>query len=126
MKKNIIHSERAPKAIGPYSQAVLVGDTLFLSGQLGIDPKEGRIVDETVAGQARQAIENLKAVLEEADMTLSNVVKTTIFLASMADFKTVNEVYGKYFTADPPARATIQVAALPLGGKVEIEAIAHR
>jgi len=126
MKKNIIHSERAPKAIGPYSQAVLVGDTVYLSGQLGIDPKEGRIVDETVGGQARQAIENLQAVLAEADMSLWNVVKTTIFLTSMADFKTVNEVYGSYFTEDPPARATVQVAALPLGGKVEIEAIANR
>ncbi len=126
MKKNILHSERAPKAIGPYSQAVLVGDTVYLSGQLGIDPKDGRIVDETVGGQARQAIENLQAVLAEADMTLWNVVKTTIFLTSMADFKTVNEVYGSYFTEDPPARATVQVAALPLGGKVEIEAIAHR
>jgi 2-iminobutanoate/2-iminopropanoate deaminase len=126
MKKNILHSERAPKAIGPYSQAVLVGDTVYLSGQLGIDPKDGRIVDETVGGQTRQAIENLQAVLAEADMTLWNVVKTTIFLTSMADFKTVNEVYGSYFTEDPPARATVQVAALPLGGKVEIEAIAHR
>jgi len=126
MKKNIIHSERAPKAIGPYSQAVLVGDTVYLSGQLGIDPKEGRIVDETVGGQARQAIENLQAVLAEADMSLWNVVKTTIFLTSMADFKTVNEVYGSYFTEDQPARATVQVAALPLGGKVEIEAIANR
>jgi len=126
MKKNIIHSERAPKAIGPYSQAVLVGDTVYLSGQLGIDPKEGRIVDETVGGQARQAIENLQAVLAEADMSLWNVVKTTIFLTSMADFKTVNQVYGSYFTQDPPARATVQVAALPLGGKVEIEAIANR
>lgn len=126
MKKNIIHSERAPKAIGPYSQAVLVGETVYLSGQIGIDPREGRIVDETVGGQTRQAIENLQAVLEEADMSLWNVVKTTIFLTSMADFKAVNEVYATYFTEDPPARATIQVAALPLDAKVEIEAIAHR
>jgi len=124
--KKAIHTDRAPAALGPYSQAILTGDTLFLSGQVGIDPAEGKITAESVDGQARQAMRNLEAVLQAADMSFTNVVKTTIFLASMDDFQTVNGIYGEYFDSDPPARATIQVAALPLGALVEIEAVARR
>jgi 2-iminobutanoate/2-iminopropanoate deaminase len=124
--KQPIHSERAPKALGPYSQAIMDGDTLFLSGQIGIDPDTGSMVDGGVEEQAHRVIKNLEAVLAAAEMSLKNVVKTTIFLASMEDFPNVNEVYGKYFSNDPPARATVQVAKLPLGALVEIEAIARR
>jgi 2-iminobutanoate/2-iminopropanoate deaminase len=124
--KKAIHTDRAPAALGPYSQAILTGDTLFLSGQVGIDPAEGKITAESVDGQARQVMRNLEAVLKEADMSFANVVKTTIFLASMDDFQTVNGIYGECFDSDPPARATIQVAALPLGALVEIEAVARR
>ena len=124
--KQPIHSERAPKALGPYSQAILDGDTLFLSGQIGIDPDTGSMVDGGVEKQTHRVIKNLEAVLAAAEMSLVNVVKTTIFLASMEDFPNVNDVYGEYFANDPPARATVQVAKLPLGALVEIEAIARR
>jgi 2-iminobutanoate/2-iminopropanoate deaminase len=124
--KKAIQTDRAPAALGPYSQAILTGDTLYLSGQVGINPTEGKIVADSVEGQTRQVMRNLEAVLQSADMTFANVVKTTIFLASMDDFQTVNGVYGDYFHTDPPARATIQVAALPLGALVEIEAVARR
>jgi 2-iminobutanoate/2-iminopropanoate deaminase len=124
--KQPIHSDRAPKALGPYSQAILDGNTLFLSGQIGIDPATGSMVEGGVEDQAHQAIKNLDAVLDAAGMSLVNIVKTTIFLASMDDFPMVNEVYGGYFSDDPPARATVQAAKLPLGALVEIEAIARR
>lgn len=124
--KQPIHSDRAPKALGPYSQAILDGDMLFLSGQIGIDPDTGSMVDGGVEEQTHRVVKNLEAVLDEAKMSLKNVVKTTIFLASMDDFPKVNEIYGHYFPNDPPARATIQVAKLPLGALVEIEAIARR
>ena len=122
--KQPIQTDNAPKAIGPYSQAILVGDVLYISGQVPIDPAEGKIVEEDVAGQTKQVMRNLEAVLEAAGMTFANVVKTTIFLTSMADFQTVNGIYGEHFPENPPARATIQVAGLPLGAKVEIEAVA--
>jgi 2-iminobutanoate/2-iminopropanoate deaminase len=123
--KKIIDTSGAPKALGPYSQAVMWGDTLYLSGQVGIDPGEGRIVADTIDGQALQVMKNLGAVLEEAGMSFANVVKTTIFLVSMEDFQTVNVVYGDFFESDPPARATLQAAALPLGALVAIEAVAR-
>ena len=123
--KKVIDTSGAPKALGPYSQAVMWGDTLYLSGQVGIDPAEGRIVVDTIDGQALQVMKNLGAVLEEAGMSFANVVKTTIFLVSMEDFQTVNGVYGDFFESDPPARATLQVAALPLGALVAIEAVAR-
>jgi 2-iminobutanoate/2-iminopropanoate deaminase len=123
--KKVIDTSGAPKALGPYSQAVMWGDTLYLSGQVGIDPAEGRIVADTIDGQALQVMKNLGAVLEEAGMSFANVVKTTIFLVSMEDFQTVNGVYGDFFESDPPARATLQVAALPLGALVAIEAVAR-
>jgi 2-iminobutanoate/2-iminopropanoate deaminase len=124
--KQPIHSNHAPKALGPYSQAILAGDTLFLSGQIGIDPATGNMVEGGVEDQTHRAVMNLEAVLKAAGMNLTNIVKTTIFLASMDDFPKVNAVYGGYFAEDPPARATIQVAKLPLGALVEIEAIARR
>jgi len=120
-----IHTAAAPAAIGPYSQAVLAGDYIFTSGQLGIDPATGAL-REGVAAQTEQAMGNLAAVLSAAGASLTDVVKTTIFLADMDDFQTVNEVYGSRFTGGPPARSTVQVAALPRGGRVEIEMVAYR
>jgi len=121
--KQPIHSLRAPEALGPYSQAILDGETLYLSGQIGIDPATGKMVEGGVEAQTHRVLKNLEAVLEAAGMGLVNVVKTTIFLASMDDFPAVNKVYGEYFPNDPPARATIQVGKLPLGALVEIEAV---
>jgi 2-iminobutanoate/2-iminopropanoate deaminase len=124
--KKAIQTDRAPKALGPYSQAILSDDTLFLSAQVAIDPAQGKIVADDVDGQTRQVMTNLEAVLTASDMKFGNVVKTTIYLASLDDFQTVNGIYGDYFDTDPPARATVQVAALPLGALVAIEAIARR
>jgi len=121
MRKNIF-IDKAPKAIGPYSQAVAVNGMVYTSGQLGMD--ENGILKETVQEQAQQAIENLMAVLQEAGTTLGNVVKTTVFLDDINDFISVNEVYGKYFKEPYPARSAVEVANLPKGAKVEIEAIA--
>lgn len=114
-----------PAAIGPYSPAVAVGNELYCSGQLGLDPETGALADG-VAAQAEQAVTNLGALLTAAGFTYDDIVKTTIFLVDLADFATVNEIYGRAFTQPYPARSTIQVAALPKGGLVEIEAIAKR
>jgi 2-iminobutanoate/2-iminopropanoate deaminase len=122
--KKIVNSSNAPKPIGPYSQAVLVDNTLYCSGQVAFDPQTERLVTEDRGMETRQVMENLKAVLKEAGMDFSNVVKTSIFLKDMQDFSIVNEVYGKYFTSKPPARETVQVAALPLNVNVEISLIA--
>ncbi|MFW5878976.1 MAG: RidA family protein [Myxococcota bacterium] len=126
MERKIVRTDKAPAAIGPYNQAVTVeaGSLTFLSGQIPLDPITGRIVSEEVASQARQVLENMKAVLEAAGMGFDNVVKTTIYLADMADFATVNEIYAGYFGAEPPARATVAVAGLPMGVKVEIDCVA--
>jgi 2-iminobutanoate/2-iminopropanoate deaminase len=126
MSRAIISTDRAPKAIGPYSQAVRVGDLVFCSGQIPLDPQTGAFVGEgDVRAQTKRVMENLQAVLEAAGSSLGRVVRTTIFLADLGDFATVNEVYGGYFPAEPPARATVQVAALPRGARVEIDAIAE-
>ncbi len=122
MPKTVIASNSAPAAIGPYSQAVRSGNLVFCSGQLGLDPASGQLA-EGVKAQADRAMRNLKAVAEAAGASLESIVKTTIFLKNMADFATVNEVYGSFFPADKPARSTIEVAGLPKGGLVEIEAI---
>lgn len=121
-----VNTSKAPAAVGPYSQAVKVqcSSLVFCSGQVAIDPATGKLVGETASEQCRQAMINLGEVLKAAGADFSKVVKTTIFLADMADFKAVNEVYATYFKAAPPARATFQVAGLPLGARVEIEAIA--
>jgi 2-iminobutanoate/2-iminopropanoate deaminase len=122
--KKIISTSDAPSAIGPYSQAVRSGSFLFCSGQIPLDPKSGQIVPGDIAAQTRRVLDNIGAVLEAEDLTFDHVVKTTIFLTNLGDFQTVNEVYGSYFKQDPPARSTIQVAALPKGANVEIEVIA--
>jgi len=124
--KKIVNTDRAPAAIGPYSQAVDAGDFVFVAGQVPIVPAEGKIVAERVAGQTRQVLENIKEILAAAGLGLENVVKTTVFLRSMDDFREMNEVYAAYFANDPPARATVEVAGLPLGALVEIEAVARR
>jgi 2-iminobutanoate/2-iminopropanoate deaminase len=124
--KNIIHSENAPKPIGPYSQAVEIDNLVFLSGQIGIDPKTGNIVPGGVVAEARQVMKNIQAVLEEANLTFENVIKSTIFLTNLTVFNEVNQIYGEYFTEDFPARSTIEVQALPKGAKIEIEVIAQK
>ena len=122
----IIATEKAPKAIGPYSQAVVTGDLVFTSGQIPLDPATQQMVTGDVRAQAERVMENLGAVLAAAGSSFEKVVKATIFLADLNDFATVNEVYGKRFPKDPPARSTVQVAALPKGARVEIELIARR
>ncbi len=124
--KTPISSPAAPKAIGPYSQAIAArgARTLYLSGQIPLDPATGELVPGGIAEQAARVLENLKAVLAAGGAGFEHVVRTTIFLADLADFAKVNEVYGRYFPADPPARATVQVAALPRGARVEIDASA--
>ena len=125
-RNKAIHSDEAPKAIGPYSQAVQVpsGTLTFLSGQIPLDPKTMTLVEGDAAVQAEQVMKNLEAVLSAAGLTFSNVVRSTIFLSDLNDFARVNEVYGQRFTGAPPSRATVQVAALPRGAKVEIDMIA--
>ena len=122
--KEAISTALAPAAIGPYSQAVKDGDLIFVSGQLPIDPKTGDFPSEDAQEQARQSMENIKLVLEAAGYGMERVLKTTVYLADIADFAAVNEVYAQYFTEPYPARAAFQVAALPKGAKVEIEVIA--
>jgi 2-iminobutanoate/2-iminopropanoate deaminase len=124
--KKIILTENAPAPIGPYSQAVQHGNLLFCSGQIPLDPKSGNVVGTTVSEQAEQVMKNIDAVLKKAELQFSNVIKTTIFLTDMNDFAKVNEVYAKYFTAEPPARSTVAVAGLPKGVKVEIEILAAK
>ena len=121
----VISTSAAPAAIGPYSQAMRAGDFIFTSGQLGLVPGTG-VLREGVAGQTAQALDNLAALLAAAGATFEDVIKTTIFLADMADFQIVNELYGARFKGTPPARSTVQVAGLPRGGRVEIEMVAYR
>ena len=122
--KETISTENAPGAIGPYSQAVKVGNLIFCSGQIPINPQTGEFVSEDVAEQTRQVLKNLSAVLEAAQTSLNNVVKTTVFLADMNDFAAMNEVYAEFFSENKPARATVQAARLPRDARVEIECIA--
>jgi 2-iminobutanoate/2-iminopropanoate deaminase len=125
MDKKVIATDRAPRAIGPYSQAVAHGGLLFCSGQIALDPSTGEMVGASdVRAQARRVMDNLKGVLEAAGSSFDKVLRCTIFLADMGDFGAVNEIYGSCFSAAPPARATVQVAGLPKGGLVEIDAIA--
>lgn len=128
MARKVIHSDDAPKAIGPYSQAVQVeaGKMTFLSGQIPLDPKTMELVPGDVVAQAEQVMKNLKAVIEAAGLTFADVVRCTIYLTNLGDFAAVNEVYAKAFPSNPPARATVQVSALPKGSQVEIDAIAVR
>jgi len=122
--KQTVVAEKAPKAIGPYSAAVRFGDLVFTAGQLGMDPQTGELVPGGVEAETRQALNNLKNVLEAAGSSLEHVLKTTVFLRDMNDFAKMNGVYAEYFTENFPARSAVQVAALPKGGAVEIEAVA--
>lgn len=124
MNREIIATDRAPAAVGPYSQAVRLGDFVFTAGQIPLNPATGQMVEGGIEAQTRQVLTNVSAVLEAAGTSLAKVVKTTVFLADMGEFKAMNGVYAEFFPAEPPARSTVQVGALPLGARVEIEAIA--
>ncbi|MCO5197939.1 MAG: RidA family protein [Anaerolineae bacterium] len=124
MQKQIIATTNAPAAVGPYSQAVRVGNLLYTAGQIAIDPTIGKMIDGDVATQAERVLKNLSAILDAAGSGLDHVIKTTVFLTTMDDYATVNAVYGRYFTINPPARSAVAVTALPLGALVEIEAVA--
>lgn len=124
MTNKIIQTEQAPAAVGPYSQAVQAGNMIFTSGQIPLDPQSGQVVSQDVAEQAEQVLKNLRAVLNASGADFKDVVKCTVFLTDLANFKTVNELYAKHFGDARPARSTIQVAALPMGAQVEIEATA--
>lgn len=124
MPKKHVSTSNAPKPIGPYSQGVIAGGLLFLSGQIAIDPKTNELVAGGIEAQTEQVLKNLTAVLKEAKMGPENVVRATVYLADFADFPRMNEVYGRYFAKDPPARTTIQAAALPKGARIEIDFIA--
>ena len=123
MKREIISTDKAPAAVGPYSQAVRVGDLVFTAGQVALDPATGKLVEGGIEEQTRQVLQNLAAVLEAAGSSLDRVVKTTVFLKDMGDFAAMNAVYAEFFPTDPPARSTVEVSALALGALVEIEAI---
>jgi len=124
MKKKVIHTDKAPKAIGPYSQASQAGDFLFLSGQIPLDPKTGELVNGDIREQTQQVLENIKGILESQGLRMKNVVKSTIFLKDIANFSQVNEVYATYFASSPPARSTVEVSKLPRNAEIEIEVIA--
>jgi 2-iminobutanoate/2-iminopropanoate deaminase len=124
MDKQIVATEKAPAAVGPYSQGICAGDLIFTAGQLGIIPGTKEFAGMTIEDQTRQALENLKAVLEAGGSCLKHVVKTTAFLQDIGEFTRMNAVYAEFFPENPPARSAVQVAALPLGGRVEIEAVA--
>lgn len=124
-KKRVIKPAGSAPAVGPYNHAVRVGDLLFCAGQIPIEPATGNLVTGGIQAQTQRALENVKAILEDQKLAFANVIKSTVFLTDMADFAGMNEVYARYFTADFPARSTVQVAALPKGAKVEIEVIAH-
>lgn len=123
--KIIIKPAKSPTAVGPYNQAVRVGDLLFCAGQIPISPTDGNLIAGDIKAQTERVLENVKVILDDQKLTFANVVKTTVFLTDLANFAGMNEVYAKYFTGDFPARSTIQVAALPKGAPVEIEVIAH-
>lgn len=124
MEKRIINTKNAPAPIGPYNQAVVVNNTIYISGQICIDPSSGNLKNRDIQEETHQVMQNLKSILQEAGMTFSNVVKTTIFLTDMHKFSEVNEIYGKYFSDSFPARETVQVSALPKFVNVEISMIA--
>lgn len=123
-EKTVVVADKAPKAIGPYSAAIKAGHMVYTSGQLGLDPATGNLIEGGVEAEARQALKNLQAVLEAAGTSLERAVKTTVFLRDINDFARVNALYGEFFHSNPPARSAVQVAALPKGGAVEIECVA--
>jgi len=123
MTRKVISTDQAPSAIGPYSQAIAAGGFVFISGQLPIDPTDGKMVEGKIAARTHQILNNARKIAEEAGAAMTNVVKTTIFLTDLADFQEVNAAYSEHFPDAPPARSTVQVAALPLGSNIEIEFI---
>lgn len=124
MERRIISTDNAPKAIGPYSQAIRSGEFIFCAGQIPLDPATGKIVEGDISVQTRRVLDNLSAVLDAAGGSLSRVIKTTVFLANLDDFKQMNETYAEFFPSMPPVRSTVQVARLPAGALIEIDAIA--
>jgi 2-iminobutanoate/2-iminopropanoate deaminase len=123
--KKIIKPAKSPAAVGPYNHAVRVGDLLFCAGQIPINPADGNLVAGDIKAQTDRVLQNIKAILDDQKLTFDNVVKSTVFMTNLADFASMNEVYGRYFTDNFPARSTVQVAGLPKGASVEIEVIAH-
>jgi len=126
MEKRVVRTERAPQPIGPYHQAIAMGGFIFTSGQIGIDPATGKLVNGDIEKETEQVLHNLKAVLEAAGASLSDVLKCTVYVTNMEDYPRINEVYGRFFVDAAPARALVEVRALPGGARVEIDAIAHR
>ena len=126
LNREIIATQNAPAAIGPYSQAVQVGDFVYTAGQIPLVPETGKLIEGGIEEQTQQVMQNLANILEAAGSSLAHIVKTTIFVTNLADFAAINKVYGSFFASDPPARSTVQVAALPLGANIEIEAVAIR
>ena len=124
MKKRIIQTNQAPAAIGPYSQAICIGDFLYTSGQIALDPESGQFLSGEIEEETEQTIKNISAILQAEGLNLENVIKTTVYLSDLKNFERMNQVYEKYFSENKPARACVQVAALPKGAKVEIDAIA--
>ena len=124
-KKTVIKPTNSPPAVGPYNHAIRVGEFLFCAGQIPIEPSSGNLVAGDIKAQTERVLQNVKAILDDQKLTFANVVKSTVFLTNLADFAGMNEIYAQYFTADFPARSTIQVAALPKGANVEIEVVAH-
>jgi 2-iminobutanoate/2-iminopropanoate deaminase len=124
-KKQVIKPAKSAPAVGPYNHAVKIGDLLFCAGQIPLDPATGNLVPGDIKAQTERVLENVKAILDDQKLAFANVVKSTVFLTNLADFAGMNEIYAKYFTAEFPARSTVQVAALPKGANVEIEVIAH-
>jgi 2-iminobutanoate/2-iminopropanoate deaminase len=123
--KQIIKPATSPAAVGPYNHAVRMGDLLFCSGQIPLDPATGQLVAGDIRAQTERVLENVRTILDDQKLTFAHVVKATVFMTSLGDFAAMNEVYARYFTADFPARSTVQVAALPRGAAVEIEVVAH-
>lgn len=124
--KTIINTDTAPRAIGPYSQAVMIDGFLYTSGQIAIDPATGELVEGGIEAQTERVLENIKAILKAAGMDLNNVIKTTVFVTNMGDFAKINEIYGRYFKDNPPARSLVEVKSLPKGALIEIEVVAHK
>jgi 2-iminobutanoate/2-iminopropanoate deaminase len=124
MQRVVVSTESAPAAIGPYSQAIAIGDLLFISGQLPVDPDSGNLIEGDIAAMTRQIFQNMEKILIAGGSSLANLVKTTVFLADLGDFQAMNAAYAEFFGENPPARSTIQVAALPRAARIEIEAIA--
>ena len=125
MKKEILHTDKAPKAIGPYSQAIVIDDFIYTSGQVAFIPETGELIQTNIKDATRQTLENIKAILGAKGAGMENVIKTTVFLKNILDYGEMNEVYAEYFSKNPPARTALEVATLPLDALIEIEVIAH-